>query len=83
VPFAIDQTGGGEDAQVMAHQRLGELELVDQVADAELLGGEAPDDLEPRGVGERAHPSQQGIAGRPSGRRGAGGGEWEAGHLYL
>lgn len=38
---------------MVADQRLGELEILDEVADAELLDGEAFDDAPPRWFGER------------------------------
>ena len=52
-PARLDETGGPEAADVPAHERLREPDVLDQVPDRRVARREAADDPEPVDVGER------------------------------
>lgn len=53
-PRDFDEAGAPEVGEMARHERLGQLEDVDQVAHAELAGGEQVQDPQPGRVGESA-----------------------------
>src|SRR5688500_12134847 len=58
-PLALHQTGVPEDPEVVAHERLRCIERLDQMADAELLVGQQPENPPPQRLGRRPEPVER------------------------
>jgi hypothetical protein len=64
VAFGADQPGRPQGLEVVADQRLAHAELLGQVGDAQLLGGQQLDDPPAQGITERpGHLQRRGGAG--------------------
>src|SRR5688500_16415512 len=67
----VDEPRGAERGQVARDRRLRQAEKLDDVADAQLAGGEQAENAEPGGVGERLEEGVE-VGDGPAGRGGGG-----------
>jgi hypothetical protein len=74
VAIGLDQPGLAQDLEVVADQRLGGLQLLGQVGDAQLLGGQQLDDAPAQRIAQGSGQLHgEGLrSGRPGSRRDGG-----------